>query len=94
MTYGAAIWHTPSPSGRRKPLGVAAKLVTTQNAYLRRVAGAYKATPIAALEVETHTRPLDIELNAQMARFRQRQQATVIEQLTADACTRIRHQLN
>ena len=94
MTYGAAIWHTPSPSGRRKPLGVAAKLVTTQNACLRRVAGAYKATPIAALEVETYTRPLDLELNAQMARFRQRHQATGMEQVTADACKRIKRQLN
>ena len=72
MTYGVAIWHTPSPSRRRTPLRVAAKLATTQNACVRRIAGAYKATPIAALGVETYTRPIDLELNIQMARFRQR----------------------
>ena len=38
-----------------------------KNTCLRLVSGAYKATPIAALETETYTPPLDLYLDAKLA---------------------------
>ena len=75
LTYGAAIWHSPSPpvtgsSGRNhRTKGPAAKLTSIQNKCLRVVAGAYRATPVSVLESETYTPPLDIYLDAKLAKF-------------------------
>src|SRR3982074_3898507 len=60
MAYGAAAWHTPAKGPNGNVQGVAAKLERIQNKCLRVVAGAYRATPIRSLEVETCTPPLDL----------------------------------
>ena len=64
MLYGASAWYTPE--GARK--GVANKLKSLQGKYLRTVAGAYRATSTEALEIETHTQPIDIALEGRVAR--------------------------
>jgi hypothetical protein len=70
LAYGAGIWHIPGKSNSAK--GLAAKLQPVQNKCLRVVAGAYKATPVRALETETHTPPLDLYLDSRLAAFRNR----------------------
>src|SRR5258708_6309474 len=71
MAYGAAVWHTPAgPNGKVK--GVAAKLERIQNKCLRVVAGAYRATPIRSLEIETFTPPIDLHLDSRLAAFQKR----------------------
>ncbi len=69
LAYGAGVWHTP---GRDAARGLAAKLQPIQNRCLRVVAGAYKATPVRALETETYTPPLDLYLDGRLAAFRSR----------------------
>jgi hypothetical protein len=67
MVYGASAWYTPEGiKGARK--GVASKLKSLQGKHLRVIAGAYKATSTEALEIETHTQPIDITLEDRVAR--------------------------
>jgi hypothetical protein len=67
MLYGASTWYTPERiKGARK--GVINKLKYIQGKYLRTVAGAYRATSTEALEIETHTQPIDIALESKVAR--------------------------
>jgi hypothetical protein len=56
VAYGAGVWHHPT---ERKVKGIARKLATTQSQCLRVVSGAYRATPVRFLEVETATPSLD-----------------------------------
>ena len=75
IAYGAAIWHTPTPTeGRKsiKPIGAAAKLAKVQNKCLQAIAGAYRATPTSVLEVETSIPPLDLYLNKRISAFQAR----------------------
>jgi hypothetical protein len=69
LTYGAAIWHTPTKGPNGKVQGLAAKLEKIQNKCLRVVAGAYRATPIRSLETETFTPPIDLYLDSRLATF-------------------------
>ena len=61
LTYGSLVWYRPEgilKGGRT----TAKKLQAVQGQFLRTVAGAYKATSVEALEVETYVQPLDIHL--------------------------------
>ena len=54
MAYGTGVTHNPhNPK-------VAEALKVAQNTALRRVLGAYKATPVRNLELETFCPPLDL----------------------------------
>jgi hypothetical protein len=72
IAYGAAVWHTPIKGPKEVAQGMAAKLERIQNKCLRVVAGAYKATPIRSLEVETFTPPIDLYLDGRLAAFQKR----------------------
>jgi hypothetical protein len=85
MAYGAAVWHTPTPSGG-KPKGVVKKLQTTQNKCLRVISGAYKATETRLLESEVWCPPLDLYLNRWVARFEERLEKTGMDQLIRRSC--------
>jgi len=52
--------------------GLVAKLLPTQNMYLKVVVGAYKAILIRVLETETYTPLLDLYLDGRLAVFRDR----------------------
>jgi hypothetical protein len=98
LAYGSAVWHAPptsEPRARQKsaPKGVAAKLAGVQNKCLRVIAGAYKATPVAALEAETYTPPLDLYLDTKLAKFRQRHKQSGMEDLITKSCARIQTKL-
>ena len=98
LFYGSAAWHLPPPPGQeaaasRAAKGIAAKLTGIQNRCLRVVSGAYKAAPIAALETETYTPPLDLHLDAKLAKFRQRHKQSGMEELVTRSCTRIQNKL-
>jgi len=90
LAYGAGIWHTPGKDSAR---GLAAKLQPIQNKCLRVVAGAYKATPIRALETETHTPPLDLYLDGRLAAFRDQLASSPIGQSIQHACRTIQRRL-
>src|SRR5204863_6044514 len=55
-----------------KPRGLTIRLEKEQNGCLQVVTGAYKATPIRNLEVETLIPPLDLYLNKRLAEFESR----------------------
>ena len=62
MLYGAQIWGI-GPSGNFLAKGSLAPLVKLQNQCLRRITGAYKRTPSAALEREAAVPPLDLYID-------------------------------
>jgi hypothetical protein len=64
MTYGAQIWGVQS-NGQQLPQSQIKPLEGIQNKCLRQIAGAYKRTPIAALERETDIPPLNLYLDTQ-----------------------------
>ena len=63
IAYGAGVTHDPN---RPK---VAKSLQTCQNKGLRRVLGAYKATPIRNLELEAFCPHLDLYFSKRLADF-------------------------
>jgi hypothetical protein len=86
VAYGAGVWHLPSDS---KTKGIASKLATLQTQCLRVVSGAYRATPVRFLEVETATPPLDLYLNKWVADFEQRLERTGKGNLIRAICNRV-----
>jgi hypothetical protein len=93
IAYGAGVWHHPTTNQRVK--GIAKKLATMQSKCLRVVAGAYRATPVRLLEVETATPPLDLYLDKWVADFERRLERTgkggLIQAVCNRVATRLRH---
>jgi len=71
MTYGSPVWHTPETL-RHSRKTVNKKLQVIQNTALRRVLGAYRATPTAVLEAEAGVPPVDLYLDSLQLKARQR----------------------
>ena len=72
LTYAASTFATPDNAlggkkGRGK--GIVSRFETEQNKCLRTVTGAYRSTPIKALEVEANCAPIGIELAKRAAAF-------------------------
>ena len=61
MEYGAQVW-CKDPEGGLPAAALTKSLRVIQNQGLRRIAGAYKSTPIPCLENETGIPPLDLQL--------------------------------
>jgi hypothetical protein len=59
MTSGAEIWSI-NRSGNQIERSKITQLKTTQNRCLRRVTGAYKRAPVAAIERELRIPPIDL----------------------------------
>jgi hypothetical protein len=72
---------------------VAAKLERIQNKCLRVVAGAYRATPIRSLEVETCTPPLDLYLDSQLATFQKRLENSEVGRVIENSCNWIQDRI-
>ena len=87
IAYGAGVFHNPHQPTYAKALQA------SQNKCLRRVAGAYKATPIQNLELETYCPPLDLYLNKRLADFEDRLRYTGMGEKIQEACKAIRAQL-
>jgi len=90
VAYGASAWHEP---GDIKPKGIARHLTTAQSECLRTVAGAYKATQVRHLEVETAVPLIDLYLSKRLAEFEQRLEHTGIAQRVRSACAAIANRL-
>ena len=88
MTYGSAVWHAP-PELKGLPRVVENKLSVIQNRCLRIVSGAYKATPIKALEAETVVAPIALHLQQLQAKLRYRMRSAGNTKFINKACTRI-----
>ncbi|TVY59574.1 putative RNA-directed DNA polymerase from transposon X-element, partial [Lachnellula suecica] len=86
ITYGAPTWHEPS---KGKAIRVGLQAQKAQNRALRTVTGAFKATPIRALEVEAYVPPMDLYLHDKIANFQQRLDNSPVQQQIVDACKRI-----
>ena len=67
------MWHYPT---EEKTKGIAQNLATIQSQCLRAVSGAYCATPVRFLKVETATPPIDLYLNKWVADFELRLERT------------------
>ena len=74
-------------AGKEKPLD------RYQNQSLRMIAGAFRATPIHALETETHTPLLNIYLDSHLATFRKRLGAIKIKNIIKRQCEKLRKRL-
>ena len=90
ISCGASVWKNPLgvKAGKLMPL-----LRTVQNGCLRTVAGAYKATPIRSLEVETYILPVDIYLNSRVAAFQRQFENFSSYNTIKRACSEIRARL-
>ena len=62
MTYGSPVWHTLETLWHSRKT-VNKKLQVIQNTALRRVLGAYRATPTAVLEAEAGVPLVDLYLD-------------------------------
>jgi len=82
----AAFWHSPSPSSRTRPKGVAVKLQTIQSKCLRTITGAYRATPVRTLETETFIPPLDLYLDGRVEAYHNRTRHSRTKEITEEAC--------
>jgi hypothetical protein len=87
IAYGAGVIHDP------KLPRVAKGLATSQNKGLRRVLGAYKATPVPHLELESFCPPLDLYFNKRLADFEMRIQDSGMKEKIQQACTIIARKL-
>jgi hypothetical protein len=92
ITYGAGTWHSTSDSPA-KSKGLATRLATIQNQCLRIVGGAYRATPIRSLEVETHIPPIDLQLDYLNAKAQSRLEDAGHSLAIRQACATIRQRL-
>src|SRR4029077_4460543 len=92
IAYGAAAYHKTAERGGR-PRGIARELLTEQTQCLRTVAGAYRATPVRALETETYIPPLDLYLNGGVALFEKRLEESGMGQLIRNSCAAIAQRL-
>lgn len=92
IVYGAAAYHTPAPPGS-PARGIAAKMTKLQSACLRRVTGAYKATPTRALETETFVPPIDLYLNQRLAAFEARLERSGVAEVIRQACIWVNRRL-
>ena len=89
ITHGATAWYTPAGlRGHRK--GDNTKLRTIQGQSLRAVTGAYKATPVEALEVEVNVILLDLHLEKLIAKATIRQRARRSREAVEETIARIR----
>lgn len=84
MTYGSAVWHTPKEIKNAKTS--TNKLTVMQNKCLRVIAGAYRATPVPVLEVETHIPPIDVHLDRLQAKARLRMRVGGQAKVIRDSC--------
>ena len=72
IAYGAgAAFHTPTEK-EGKPRGATKDFNRIQNACLKLVLGAYKATPARSLETEAACPLIDLYLNRRLAEFEAR----------------------
>jgi hypothetical protein len=90
VAYSAGVWHHPT---KRKATGIARNLATTQSQCLRVASGAYKATLVRFLEVETATPPLDLYLNKWVADFERRLERIGKGALIRTICNRVASRL-
>jgi hypothetical protein len=87
------VWHTLIPENIGKIKGLAAKLCTVQNKYLRTVAGAYRATLMESLKTETYIPPIDLYLDSRVAAFYQWLQSSPSHEAIQKACRTIQRNL-
>src|SRR5436305_7585960 len=83
IAYGTGVIHDPN---RPK---VAQCLQTCQNKGLRRVLGAYKATPVRNLELEAFCPPLDLYFNKRLTDFEARLKTSGMRAKIDHACWKI-----
>ncbi|KAF1941586.1 hypothetical protein EJ02DRAFT_422875 [Clathrospora elynae] len=65
MTYGSQIWAAAGES-RSNTAALYKPLATVQNRCLRKAVGSYKRTPIAAIERESGTPPIDLYIRTML----------------------------
>jgi len=93
ITFGHAVWHNPdTKSPHYKSHSNQLKVI--QNRCLRTITGAFKSTPTNVLEAEAGITPIDIHLNYQQARTRERLQGSNTTKIIHEACRKIKDSLH
>lgn len=86
MIYASPIWHRAGS----EPKGIVKELSRIQNKCLRIISGAYRATAIDILEIETRILPLHIYLNYRTMCYSWRVMDTEAEEARLQSCQQIR----
>lgn len=87
-TYASHVWHQPLPHRKRKDC-LTSQLSIVQNQCLRSLTGAFRATPIPAMENLAFIPPLDIYLTTQTALYRKKARDQGVDLLRDEICSRI-----
>lgn len=91
ILYGAGIWYSPQgTASARKP--VDRQLEVTQNQFLRKAIGAYRAVNARILEKEADIPPITIELEKLAAKAVRRAYTSIGGRQIQRACEKIRNQ--
>jgi len=91
ITHACGIW-----AGGKKGEGLQERtlrpLITLQNKCLRRITGAYKRTPVAALEKDTNIPPIQLYTRAQAYKYTLNSDQSTAEAAIRQLCEQIGHQ--
>ncbi len=90
LLYGAGVWYGPQGTTLARK-SVDRQLETTQNHFLRKISGAYRAVTGRVLEKETNIPPIPMALDKLVASAIRRQATTVGGRTVQQACARIRN---
>jgi hypothetical protein len=86
IATGASAWHRLTSRNSDSAAGLARTLAKEQAAALRTILGAYKSTPVRSLETEAVVPPLDLWLNARVAKFhREIERSGIADMVRLDA---------
>ncbi|PQE14986.1 reverse transcriptase protein [Rutstroemia sp. NJR-2017a BBW] len=85
LTYGAEAWHEPGKRG-----AVERELERAQAACLRKIAGAYRATPNREVEAEAAIPPISVYCDEKLRKFFERQKDTPARRVCQEQCLWIR----
>ncbi|PQE07988.1 reverse transcriptase protein [Rutstroemia sp. NJR-2017a BBW] len=85
LTYGAEAWHEPGKRG-----AVERELERVQAVYLRKITGAYRATPNREVEAEAAIPPISVYCDEKLRKFFERQKDTPARRVCQEQCLWIR----
>ena len=89
LAFGSGIWHPAA----EEPAGPVKKLEKFQSSSLRIILGAYRATPIRALETSLRIPPLDLYLSQQKLAFETRLEKSGMADQIKQACAAVKTHL-
>jgi Reverse transcriptase (RNA-dependent DNA polymerase) len=91
ITYGCNVWFAPNTPARTQPRESTIRpLVIAQNKALRKITGAYRATPIPVLEKEAGIEPLPLYMHGKAMKYALKRSDSDGQRAVEDSKSRIR----